>query len=149
MNILLLGGGGREHALAWKMASSPLVHQVLVLPGNDGMGLSSPSVRPLGGDMSDWDHVVRVARDENVAFVLVGPENPLAEGVADYLEGEGIPVVGPSKAAAKLESSKIFAKEFMEEFSIPTASYQAFTDYSQAQEAIRRWPTMAAATAWW
>ncbi|MCY4523428.1 MAG: phosphoribosylamine--glycine ligase, partial [Halobacteriovoraceae bacterium] len=138
MNILLLGGGGREHALAWKIKKSSQVDNLYVLPGNDGMRMAGISCLP--GDVNDHALVVKTAGEYGIDLVISGPEKPLAMGIANLLRKEGIPVVGPDKKAALLESSKIFAKEFMDEFDIPTASWQAFYDHKKAYEAIDRRP---------
>ena len=138
MNVLLLGSGGREHALAWKIKNSPRVDRLYVLPGNDGMELCGLTC--LGGNLHDHSHVVNTAKEYAVDLVVCGPEKPLAMGLADVLKEQNIPVAGPCRKAARLESSKIFAKEFMEEFHIPTAPWKAFYDKNEACKAIDHWP---------
>lgn len=128
MNILLLGGGGREHAFAWKMVQSPLCSRLFIAPGNPGMsGLGTQ----VALDPTDFGALARFAVENAVAMIVVGPEEPLVLGIYDYFlqrpELSGIQVVGPSREAALLEGSKAFAKAFMEEMGIPTAAYRAFT----------------------
>lgn len=130
LTILLLGSGGREHALAWKLAQSPRLRTLYTLPGNPGTaqhGLNLP------GDQLDPDAVVQVAGEHAVDQVVIGPEAPLANGVSDALRATGIPVFGPSQAAAQIEASKAFAKAFMQRHGIPTAAAQVFDDYAAAR----------------
>jgi phosphoribosylamine--glycine ligase len=141
-SVLLLGGGGREHALAWKIARSPDVATVYALPGNDGMA-ALDKVTCLSGDPANAAFVVEKAQSLKIDLVMVGPEKPLAAGVVDTLEKAGIPVLGPIKAAARLESSKIFAKEFMTEFGVPTAAFKVCDTYAQAVETLKLWPVEA------
>lgn len=133
--ILLLGSGGREHALAWKMAQSPSVAKIVALPGSDGIA-SLEKVTCLAGDASDRDFVVSAARKIAPDLVVIGPEKPLAAGVSDALEEDGFLVFAPSRAAALLEVSKIFAKEFMTECGIPTAPFHVCASYAAALEAL-------------
>ncbi|QDQ26843.1 phosphoribosylamine--glycine ligase [Chitinimonas arctica] len=129
MNILVIGGGGREHALAWKIAQSPRVGKVFVAPGNPG----TASERELSNvDITDIAELVAFARRENVALTVVGPEAPLAAGVVDAFREAGLKIFGPTRAAAQLESSKDFAKAFMARHGIPTAQYRTFADATQA-----------------
>ena len=128
MNILLLGSGGREHALAWKMAQSPKVEQLFIAPGNAGtkeVGIN------IDIKVTDFEAIAEFVLSNNVAMVVVGPEDPLVKGIYDYFKNDdrlsGIAVIGPSKDAAELEGSKSFAKDFMQRHSIPTAAYKAFT----------------------
>ena len=129
MKILVIGSGGREHALAWKLSRSARVHKVLVAPGNPG------TARELGVEnvpVTDIAALVELARDEAVGLTVVGPEAPLAEGVVDAFRAAGLPIFGPSRAAAQLESSKDFAKQFLVRHRIPTAKYQTFADAASA-----------------
>ncbi|MCB1913555.1 MAG: phosphoribosylamine--glycine ligase [Rhodocyclaceae bacterium] len=129
MKILVIGSGGREHALAWKLSRSARVHKVLVAPGNPG------TARELGVEnvpVTDIAALVELARDEAVGLTVVGPEAPLAEGVVDAFRAAGLPIFGPSRAAAQLESSKDFAKQFLVRHGIPTAKYQTFADAASA-----------------
>ena len=139
MNILLLGSGGREHALAWKILDSSMANKIYVLPGNDGMKMML-NVHCLEGKMDDHDFLIQTAMKHEIDLIIVGPEKPLAMGVVNSFKAKGIPVFGPSKEAARLESSKIFAKEFMKEFNIPTADCQYFDDIHKAFKAIEKWP---------
>ncbi len=130
MKVLVVGGGGREHALVWKLAQSPRVERVLAAPGSaamDALADCHPDV-----SAGDLDAVVKLAREQAIDLVVVGPEDPLAAGVADRLRGEGIATFGPSAAAARLEGSKAFAKDFMERHGIPTAKHRAFDDIESA-----------------
>ena len=130
MRILLLGSGGREHALAWAISASPLCDALICAPGNAGIA-SVADCRAL--DIMDNDAVVALARSERIDFVVVGPDNPLANGVVDALSAAGIKAFGPTQAAAKLEASKGFTKDLCAEFGIPTARYRRFTDAETAK----------------
>ncbi len=129
MRILVVGSGGREHALAWKISQSPLVRAVFCAPGNPGMARVA-QLLPVRAD--DVEGLVREARALRVDLVVVGPEVPLVLGLADRLDREGIPVFGPSAAAAEIEGSKAFAKEVMLAAGIPTAAHGTFTDLERA-----------------
>ena len=129
MKVLVIGGGGREHALAWKLTQSSRVQQVFVAPGNGGTAMSPDLVNVPISDLvalRDW------ALAEKIALTVVGPEAPLAAGVVDDFRAHGLKIFGPTKAAAQLESSKAFSKDFMARHHIPTAEYQTFTDPVQA-----------------
>ena len=130
--ILVAGTGGREHALAWKLAQSPRVAQVLVAPGNGGTALAGGKIGNVPIAADDIAMLVRLAKDENIELVVVGPEAPLAAGAVDAFRASGIRCFGPSQAAAQLESSKAFAKAFMQRHGIPTARYAVFTDFNAA-----------------
>jgi len=134
MNILLIGSGGREHALAWKIAQSPLTSRLICAPGNAGMAEVAKCV-PL--DASDHDAVMALCRAESIDFVVVGPEQPLIEGIVDRLEAEGILTFGPRKDAAQLEGSKSFTKALCDRMNIPTAAYGKFTDATAAKDYLR------------
>jgi len=125
MKVLIIGGGGREHALAWKCAQSPRVDEVLVAPGNAGTALE-PKVRNVGIEADDIDALLKLAAREDVGLTIVGPEGPLVAGIVDRFAAAGRACFGPSRAAARLEGSKAFTKEFLERHRIPTASYAAF-----------------------
>ncbi len=135
MNILLVGSGGREHALAWKMAQSDLCTKLYCAPGNAGIAAVAENVPDVGAE--DIDGIVNFARGHAIDFVVVGPEAPLVDGLADRLKDAGIDVFGPSAAAAQLEGSKGFMKDMCAEFDIPTARYQRFTDLDAAKAFIR------------
>jgi phosphoribosylamine--glycine ligase len=135
MNVLLIGGGGREHALAWALSASPLLTTLHCAPGNPGIA----EVATLAAiDVTDHAAVIAYCRTHAVTFVVVGPEAPLVAGIADDLAAAGIKVFGPSKAAAQLEGSKGFTKDLCREFSIPTAAYERFTEAGPARDYVTR-----------
>ena len=125
MKVLVVGGGGREHALAWKLAQSPKVQAVYVAPGNGGTALDA---RLENINITDVQKLREWAALEKIALTVVGPEQPLAAGIVDEFRAHGLRVFGPTKAAAQLESSKAFSKAFMKRHGIPTAAYETFTD---------------------
>ena len=125
MKVLVIGGGGREHALAWRLAQATRVSKIYVAPGNGGMASDS---RFVGVDITDPVALREWAAKEKIALTVVGPEGPLAAGVVDEFRAHGLRIFGPTKAAAQLESSKVFSKAFMKRHKIPTADYEAFTD---------------------
>jgi phosphoribosylamine--glycine ligase len=129
MKILVIGGGGREHALAWKLAQSPRIHKVFVAPGNAGTALEPDLDNVAITTVAD---LVAFAQTEKIALTVVGPEAPLAEGVVDAFRAAGLKIFGPTKQAAQLESSKDYAKAFMARHGIPTAAYATFSDAAQA-----------------
>lgn len=134
MRILIIGSGGREHALAWKLGQEPGVDYLLCAPGNPGIAASTP-IEPL--DILDIDAVVQLIARERIDLTVVGPEAPLGRGLADRLAAEGSLVFGPTRAAAQLETSKAFAKDFMQRHRVPTAHYRVCTSADQALAAIR------------
>ncbi len=129
MKVLVIGGGGREHALAWKLAGSPRVQKVFVAPGNGG---TARDVRLQNVPITDPRALADFAQGEKIALTVVGPEAPLAAGVVDEFRSRGLRIFGPTRAAAQLESSKAFAKDFMQRHAIPTALYATFTDAAAA-----------------
>ena len=131
MNILVVGSGGREHALAWKACQSNRVSRVFVAPGNAGTA-SMCCTENVAISATDIDSLIQFARDNDVALTIVGPEAPLVEGICDRFRRNNLPIFGPVAAAARLEGSKSFAKAFMFRHDIPTAAYQSFTDAEQA-----------------
>lgn len=131
MNVLVLGSGGREHALAWAIAKSPRLDSLFVAPGNGGTATIAKNV-PL--DMNDADAVIGFARSENIDLVVVGPEAPLVAGVADAIRTAGIAVFGPGAQGARLEGSKSFSKEFMLAHGLPTARYKKCTSQDEAMD---------------
>ena len=135
MNVLVLGSGGREHALAWAIAKSPRLDSLFVAPGNGGTATIAKNV-PL--DMNDADAVIGFARSENIDLVVVGPEAPLVAGVADALRAAGIAVFGPGAQGARLEGSKSFSKEFMLAHGLPTARYKKCTSQDEAMDYLHK-----------
>ncbi|MCU0928825.1 MAG: phosphoribosylamine--glycine ligase [Burkholderiaceae bacterium] len=135
MKVLVIGGGGREHALAWKLAQSPKVQQVLVAPGNGGTALDN---RLHNVALTDVQALADHALAHKIGLTVVGPEAPLAAGVVDAFRAKGLRIVGPTKAAAQLESSKAFAKDFMRRHGIPTAAYETFDDAAAAHAYVER-----------
>jgi phosphoribosylamine--glycine ligase len=134
MNILLLGSGGREHALAWKIAASPLCDRLYCAPGNAGIAREAECVAV---DVTDHDAVVAFCRDKKIDLVVVGPEAPLVAGIVDDLRAAGIKTFGPTAAAARLEGSKSFTKDLCRANRIPTAAYERFTDADAAKAYVR------------
>lgn len=135
MKVLVIGSGGREHALAWKCAQSPDVREVIVAPGNAGTA-REPKVRNVACG-SDDDSLLALAQSENVDLTIVGPEAPLVAGIVDAFDAAGLPCFGPSAAAAQLEGSKAFTKDFLARHNIPTGDYQNFADLDAALAYIR------------
>ena len=135
MKALVIGGGGREHALAWKLARSPKVQQVHVAPGNGGTALDAQLHNVA---LTDPAALADFAQASGVTLTVVGPEAPLAAGVVDVFRARGLRIVGPTKAAAQLESSKAFAKDFMRRHGIPTAEYRTFADAAEAHAHVER-----------
>lgn len=136
MNILVIGSGGREHSLAWKALQSPQAETVFVAPGNAGTA-REPGLSNVALDPMDFEALADFAEANAVGLTLVGPEAPLVAGVVDYFRQRGLACFGPSKAAAQLEGSKSFTKDFLKRHGIPTASYETFTDVEQARAYIR------------
>jgi phosphoribosylamine---glycine ligase len=136
MKILVIGSGGREHALAWKLRQSPRVSEVIVAPGNAGTELE-PGVRNAPVAMHDIDALLNLVKSENVALTVVGPEAPLVAGVVDRFRSEGLRCFGPRKIAAQLEGSKAFAKDFLARHNIPTARHATFTELQSALAYVR------------
>lgn len=129
MKVLVVGGGGREHALCWKISQSPLVEKTYCAPGNAGISRHAECIDIGAGD---FDSLVRFVKKESVDLTVVGPEQPLCEGITDFFEKEGLLIFGPSKAAAELEGSKVFSKDLMKKYGIPTGEYFVFTDIERA-----------------
>ncbi|MEM7553361.1 MAG: phosphoribosylamine--glycine ligase [Cyanobacteria bacterium P01_A01_bin.84] len=135
MRVLVIGNGGREHAIAWSLLQSQRVQQVVCVPGNGGTA-SMKRCQNLPLKVNDFENIAQFAQNSNISFIVVGPEIPLAQGIADYLQSLGIPVFGPCKAGAQIESSKAWAKAFMQEAGIPTAVSAVFTDADSAKSYI-------------
>ena len=131
MRVLVVGGGGREHALAWKLIQSPTCEQVYVAPGNPGTA-AEPNVDNVDIAVEDISGLVTFAKNNDIGLTIIGPEVPLVMGIVDAFAEEGLRCFGPSKEAAKLEASKSFAKDFLARHSIPTADYQVFSDVAPA-----------------
>ncbi len=137
MKILVVGGGGREHALAWKAAQSPLAKQVFVAPGNAGTALETSLINvDIAAD--DITALLAFARQESIGLTIVGPEAPLVDGIVNEFEKAGLKIFGPSAAAAQLEGSKTFTKDFLQRHQIPTAAYQSFTEIDTAIDYVKQ-----------
>ncbi|MCK5357672.1 MAG: phosphoribosylamine--glycine ligase, partial [Elusimicrobiales bacterium] len=134
MNVLIIGSGGREHVLCWKIKQSPLLDSLYALPG-------SPAISEIAQcadiAMDDFEGIFKFCEDKKIDIVIVGPEAPLAGGLQDFLVAKGVKVFGPEAAGAKLEASKEYAKEFMKKNEIPTADFKVLTDYEKAKEEIK------------
>ncbi|MDW3863708.1 phosphoribosylamine--glycine ligase [Staphylococcus saprophyticus] len=130
MKVLVIGAGGREHVLAFKLKQSPLINEIHVIPGNDAM----KNIATVHTDMDEANHekIVDFAKTQNVSWVIIGPEQPLTEGLTDKLQTENIKVFGPNEAAAQIEGSKLFAKQLMEKYDIPTAAYKETNNKTDA-----------------
>ena len=133
MRILVIGSGGREHAIAWKLKQSPKVSKVFVAPGNAGTGTDDGLDNV---NITDTKELIEFAKTSDIALTVVGPEAPLSEGIVDSFEAAGLKIFGPRRAPAQLESSKEFAKNFMDQYGIPTAAYKTFTDAAPAHAYI-------------
>ena len=129
MNVLIIGSGGREHALAWKIAQSPNADRVFVAPGNAGTNIEGENV-PIAAD--DFPALIRFAQENKVGLTVVGPEAPLAAGIVDAFEAARLRIFGPNQAAAELEGSKVFCKNLLRSGDIPSADYQVFRDPAEA-----------------
>ena len=136
MKVLIIGGGGREHALAWKVAQAEQVEKVLVAPGNAGTARDA-KLENVALDVNDQTGLADLAEREGVALTIVGPEAPLVDGLVDYFQSRGLKCFGPGKAAAQLEGSKAFTKDFLARQNIPTAAYGNFTDVNEALAYVR------------
>jgi phosphoribosylamine---glycine ligase len=134
MKVLLIGNGGREHALAWKLSASPRVTALYALPGNPGTAQVAENVNIAA---NDFDAIEQFVREKKIGFVVIGPEDPLADGLADRIRAMKIKVFGPSKEAARIEADKWFAKELMRQQAVPTAEARSFTDPTAAEEYVR------------
>ena len=135
MKILVIGGGGREHTLAWKLAQSPQAEKIYAIPGNPGMAKIAECEN--GISIEDNEALVAFAKEKGVELVVVGPEVPLTNGLVDAMNGAGIRAFGPTRAAAELEGSKSFAKDIMQKYGIPTAKYRVFTDAASARDYVQ------------
>lgn len=136
MKILIVGNGGREHALAWKALQSPLAETVFVAPGNAGTA-TEPGLNNIPINATDIEGLVAFAKKESIDLTIIGPEAALAAGVVDAFDAEGLRCFGPTRRAARLEASKNYAKTFLARYDIPTAAYRTFTDYGQALDYVK------------
>ena len=134
MNILIIGSGGREHTLAWKISQSPKCNKLYAMPGNPGIAEIAKCVNNIS--INDNSAIIDFSKSNNIDLVVIGPEAPLVNGLADDLTAAGIKVFGPNKSAAQIEGSKIFAKELMKKYNIPTAKYEIFSNADKAREYI-------------
>lgn len=137
MKVLIVGGGGREHALAWKAAQSPRVKRVYVAPGNAGTA-AEPGIENINIAAEDIDKLLAFALSNDIGLTIVGPEVPLIKGIVDRFRQAGLPIFGPTQACAQLEGSKAYSKAFLERHHIPTAAYAAFTDAKQAKQYVKK-----------
>ena len=146
MNVLIIGSGGREHALAWKSAQDNSVKHVFVCPGNAGTHLEN-KISNISVDSKDFEAIENFCVREDIGLVIIGPEQPLVMGLADYLQNKGINTFGPSKSAAQLEGSKTFSKDFFVKYNIPTAGYKSFEDFNIALNHLEeiKYPTVVKA----
>ncbi|MBT2289121.1 phosphoribosylamine--glycine ligase [Paenibacillus albidus] len=134
MDILVVGGGGREHAIIWSLAKSPRAGKIYCAPGNAGIAQLAECV-PIG--VFEFDRLTAFAKEREVGLVVIGPDDPLAGGIVDAFEAEGIPVFGPRRNAAEIEGSKTFMKDLLHKYNIPTAAYEKFDDYETALAYLR------------
>ncbi len=134
MKVLIIGGGGREHALAWRLADSPGVTGLYAMPGNPGIAQVADLVP---GDPMNFAAVEKFCRQNTIGLVVIGPEDPLAAGLADHLTAARIKVFGPAKDAARIEADKWFAKELMRQQAVPTAEAHSFSDATAAEEFVK------------
>ncbi|MGB2115885.1 MAG: phosphoribosylamine--glycine ligase, partial [Porticoccaceae bacterium] len=137
MNILVIGSGGREHALAWKASQSSLAQTVFVAPGNAGTAIE-PGLENIAIGVGDFAALAEFAKANNVGLTIVGPEQPLVDGIVDYFNEQNLPIFGPSSGAAQLEGSKSFTKDFLARHNIPTAFYETFTEIEPAIEYLNK-----------
>ena len=137
MNILIIGSGGREHVLAWKVAQSAEVTRVYVAPGNAGTAREK-KCENTAIDVLDFSALINFAKQKNISLTIVGPEIPLAHGIVDAFQQEHLACFGPTKMAAQLEASKVFCKVFMKKNHIPTAAYESFTDSNAAKDYVKK-----------
>ena len=137
MKVLVIGSGGREHALAWRLKRSPRVDEVIVAPGNAGTA-REPGLRNADVAATDIDGLIALVAQEKIDLTVVGPEAPLVAGVVDRFRAAGLKCFGPTRIAAQLEGSKAFAKDFLHRHNIPTAAYEVFTELDAALAYVRR-----------
>ncbi|HEY4517042.1 MAG TPA: phosphoribosylamine--glycine ligase [Candidatus Paceibacterota bacterium] len=134
-DILIIGGGSREHALAWKLKQSPRVGKIYIAPGNGGTGNVAENVPIV---VMEFEKLAAFAEEKKVALTIAGPDDPIGAGIVDFFEARGLKIFGPSKSAGQIESSKAFAKQLMAEAGVPTAEFQVFNDYEQALQYVHQ-----------
>lgn len=134
MKVLVIGGGGREHAIAWKLASDREIEKVYVAPGNGGTALEDKCENV---DLSTTEELINFAKNNDVDYTVVGPEDPLTKGIVDDFEKENLKIFGPCKKGAILEGSKAYSKEFMKKYNVKTAEYEIFNDIKRAVEHLK------------
>jgi len=146
MKVLIIGSGGREHALAWKSSQDENVSEVFVSPGNAGTALESKTSN-INLDLDNFESIKNFCKEQDIKLVIIGPEQPLVQGLSDYLSNHDINSFGPSKGAAQLEGSKTFSKDFFTKYGIPTASYASFDNFNDAHNHLRKidYPTVVKA----
>ena len=137
MNVLIVGSGGREHALAWKAAQSSDATEIFVAPGNAGTGLE-PGITNVDIAADNIDALLQFAQEKKIELTIVGPEVPLVAGIVDRFQAAGLRIFGPNQRAAQLEGSKSFCKDFLARHNIPTAAYEVFTDLTKARAYISK-----------
>ena len=131
LKILLIGNGGREHAIAWKLSQSPLVNKIYCAPGNGGTEIESKCINI---NLTKNEDLLKFSIDNNIDITFVGPEVPLVEGIVDDFKSQGLKIFGPDKSGAKLEGSKAYSKKFMKKYGVKTAAYEEFTLINKALE---------------
>ena len=135
MKILIIGGGGREHAICWKIKSYSKDYEIFAIPGNGGIAQIGQCVKK---DSSNFNEILEISEENKIDLIIVGPENPLSEGIVDFFESKGYKIFGPTKKAALFESSKCFAKEFMKKYNIPTADFQITDSFEESIKIIEK-----------
>ena len=135
MNLAVIGSGGREHAICYKLKQSPKIKRLFCIPGNAG---TKKIAENINGDISNFDALYKIIKDKDINLVVVGPEQPLVDGLVDYLNKRKIKVFGPDKFASQLEGSKIFMKNLCKKNNIPTANYGVFSNYLEALSFIKK-----------
>src|SRR5258708_1275757 len=134
-SVLIVGGGGREHALAWKLAQSPRVKKLYLAPENPATAKVAENIAITATDIPS---LLNFAKEKKVDLTVVGPDDPLALGIVDVFSSKGLKIFGPTKAAAQIEASKVFAKELMQHAGIPTANFKTFKNYNEALDYIKK-----------
>ncbi|MCM8804765.1 MAG: phosphoribosylamine--glycine ligase [Candidatus Omnitrophica bacterium] len=135
MKVLIIGGGGREHAICWKIKSYSENYKIYAIPGNGGISLIGECIKK---DLSSFDEILNVVKEKKIGLIIVGPENPLSDGIVDYFKVKGYKIFGPTKKGAILESSKCFAKEFMKKYKIPTADFEIANSFEESIKIIEK-----------